>query len=454
MENRRIKRKKNDGSTDNARQRQDHPSQSAALTQPTPLQSAPPAVRLPHSSSTTKDAQGGLKKHDALSTESSETTSSDNVPVLVQQVLRSPGQPLDSEARTRLELRTGHDFGHLRVHTDEQAAASARALESLAYTAGSHLVFGEGQYAPHTAEGDRLLAHEAAHALHQTEAGSSLAGIAPPDSLAERRADEFAAAVTNPASEHAGLSPELNFRDWGAAWHIHPQRIVTKGTVAHTGEVGAPPAGQAGAPVGKVEVRTGEELEQGGRKLPNRIALEYGGALADVSKWLQFVWFELVATTPKGDKRVSGNVPTSSGNKPFTTDPRKPDWTVDSGSTTDPFYESAARNIRTSGGTTIFDAPGGASATPFADDAYAANPTATAVTFIAHFDSYLIQKMVAAYHVAWTATTSFTRPGGTTTASAIVYNVGASGPVTALPANLKKILQTSYSSYPDVKKIQ
>src|SRR5574337_366193 len=56
----------------------------------------------------------------------------------------------------------GHDVGRVRIHTDAQAAASARAVGALAYTVGEHIVFGAGQYQQGSAAGRRRLAHELA----------------------------------------------------------------------------------------------------------------------------------------------------------------------------------------------------------------------------------------------------------------------------------------------------
>src|SRR5690349_9538710 len=50
------------------------------------------------------------------------------------------------------------------------AAASAQAVNALAYTVGPHIVFGEGQYAPDNPRGRRLLAHELTHVLQQNAA--------------------------------------------------------------------------------------------------------------------------------------------------------------------------------------------------------------------------------------------------------------------------------------------
>src|SRR5215210_2306412 len=82
------------------------------------------------------------------------------VPPIVNDVLRSPGQPLDANTRVFMEQRFGHDFGRVRVHTDDRAVESARTVHALAYTTGRHIIFGARQYAPASSQGRRLLAHE------------------------------------------------------------------------------------------------------------------------------------------------------------------------------------------------------------------------------------------------------------------------------------------------------
>lgn len=129
-------------------------------------------------------------------------------PPVVHEVLRSPGRPLDSATRAYMEPRfgeilsgpgaagglrivpphdasereahglaagiasargsgIGHDFSRVRVHADARAAKSAAAVHARAYTVGSDIVFGSGQFAPSTADGQRLLAHELVHTLQQ-----------------------------------------------------------------------------------------------------------------------------------------------------------------------------------------------------------------------------------------------------------------------------------------------
>jgi hypothetical protein len=94
-------------------------------------------------------------------------------PPIVHEVLRSPGQPLDPETRAFMEPRFGHDFSQVRVHTDRDAARSSRLVNAVAYTVGSDIVFGHGQYAPHTESGRRLIAHELSHIVQQHAMGST-----------------------------------------------------------------------------------------------------------------------------------------------------------------------------------------------------------------------------------------------------------------------------------------
>lgn len=114
------------------------------------------------------------------------------IPSIVEQVLRSPGQPLDASTGAVMGHRFGHDFSHVQVHADERAGISAHALNALAYTAGSHVVFGAGRYAPHSTDGRRLLAHELTHVVQQSvgEVGDTNR------TRDEAEADQVAEAVT------------------------------------------------------------------------------------------------------------------------------------------------------------------------------------------------------------------------------------------------------------------
>jgi hypothetical protein len=128
----------------------------------------------------------------------------------VNDVLRSPGQPLDARARAALEPRFGHDFSRVRVHTDARAAESARSIDALAYTVGRDIVFKAGQYAPGTTEGQRLLAHELTHVIQQ--AGSTASGaltLGQAGDALEREADHMAGRVSMAAAPVERLAPAV-----------------------------------------------------------------------------------------------------------------------------------------------------------------------------------------------------------------------------------------------------
>jgi hypothetical protein len=121
----------------------------------------------PSQSSFTPVASGLLQRAAVKQTEATE------VPPIVDEVLRSPGQPLDRDTRTFMESRFAHDFSRVRVHTDAKAAESARAVNAMAYTVGPNVVFGAGHYTPETGTGKRLLMHELVHTVQQRHANSA-----------------------------------------------------------------------------------------------------------------------------------------------------------------------------------------------------------------------------------------------------------------------------------------
>jgi len=114
------------------------------------------------------------QEHMTLQRHSNGMSAATGVPRIVHEVLRSQGQPLDVESRSFFESRFGHDFSHVRVHTDSNAIQSARAVSAKAYTVGRDIVFGTGQYAPETGEGRQLLAHELTHTVQQGTHASSV----------------------------------------------------------------------------------------------------------------------------------------------------------------------------------------------------------------------------------------------------------------------------------------
>jgi hypothetical protein len=106
-------------------------------------------------------------------------------PPIVHEALQSPGRPLEAAARAFFEPRMGYDFSRVRIHYGGKAAESATAVNALAYTVGSNIVFGDGQYAPGRPGGNRLLAHELTHVIQQDGASNLAVQRAPCRSAAQ-----------------------------------------------------------------------------------------------------------------------------------------------------------------------------------------------------------------------------------------------------------------------------
>jgi outer membrane protein OmpA-like peptidoglycan-associated protein len=110
-------------------------------------------------------------------------------------VPRTSGEPLDASMREYMEPRFARDFSHVRVHADDASAASARALGSLAYTTGQHVVFAPGRYRPDERSGRELLAHELTHVVQQSDVGATEPAVSGPADASEDAAARTAAAV-------------------------------------------------------------------------------------------------------------------------------------------------------------------------------------------------------------------------------------------------------------------
>jgi hypothetical protein len=92
---------------------------------------------------------------------------SSEAPGIVSEALQTGGQALDDGTRSFMESRFGYDFSSVKIHTDTVAEKSAESINALAYTSGNDIVFNEGQYAPESDSGKKLLAHELTHVIQQ-----------------------------------------------------------------------------------------------------------------------------------------------------------------------------------------------------------------------------------------------------------------------------------------------
>src|SRR5262249_24158145 len=108
----------------------------------------------------------------AASAHGKDADATGGVPDSVHAAIGSAGSPLAPAVQRQMrQAFGGHDFGGRRVHTDGAAAQSAADVGARAYTVGSDVVFGQGQYNPESAGGQSLLAHELTHTLQQGGAG-------------------------------------------------------------------------------------------------------------------------------------------------------------------------------------------------------------------------------------------------------------------------------------------
>lgn len=111
------------------------------------------------------------------------------------------GQPLPGPLHHYFSAYFGRDLGRVRLHTDTQAAASARVLKAKAYTLGQDIVFGPGRYRPAEPSGLRLLAHELVHTLQARQAVSSVTSSIQPG-------DPHEAPGVPPRNQHAGAESQ------------------------------------------------------------------------------------------------------------------------------------------------------------------------------------------------------------------------------------------------------
>ncbi len=96
----------------------------------------------------------------------STSTSSTTVPPIVYDILARPGRKLDAMSRELFEPRLGVDLSTVRVHDDQAAAASARAVGAQAWTVGNHIAFANSIHARGV---NVVLAHEVVHVAQRSQ---------------------------------------------------------------------------------------------------------------------------------------------------------------------------------------------------------------------------------------------------------------------------------------------
>ncbi len=171
----------------------------------------------------------------------------------VGSVIRSSGQPLAASTRAFFEPRFGQDLSQVRVHTDPEAQQSARDVSALAYTVGSHVVFGADRYVPGTPDGQRLLAHELTHVVQQQAMTGVVARTVDPGST--NCVAGTHGATANPVGQlewlEAMAASKATLTATSLAGEVMMARIGTRGpggqtTQAYLARFGMPPARRGG----------------------------------------------------------------------------------------------------------------------------------------------------------------------------------------------------------------
>ncbi len=81
--------------------------------------------------------------------------------------MRGGGQSMPDDTRNFMESRFGQDFSNVNIHTGSDSDTLNRDLNARAFTTGSDIFFGQGEYSPNSSEGKNLLAHELTHVVQQ-----------------------------------------------------------------------------------------------------------------------------------------------------------------------------------------------------------------------------------------------------------------------------------------------
>jgi hypothetical protein len=143
------------------------------------------------------------------------------------ELVPSGGQPLSPVVQRKMERALGADFSDVRVHQDD---GRTRAMNAEAYTVGRDIVFGGGNYDPHSAEGQHTLAHELTHVVQQrsgpvagSEVGDGVSVSDPSDSF-ERAAEDAAdrAMGGSPVSAPVAAAPSGGGSSGGATVQRKP----------------------------------------------------------------------------------------------------------------------------------------------------------------------------------------------------------------------------------------
>lgn len=115
---------------------------------------------------------------------------------------RGGGQALDRGVAGAMGRYFSADFSGVRVHTGAESQTLNRSLNARAFTTGSDIFFGKGQYNPGSSGGQELIAHELTHVVQQSGGDVQRQFVVRRDFLVQRdelvqRDDDDAGVVSN-----------------------------------------------------------------------------------------------------------------------------------------------------------------------------------------------------------------------------------------------------------------
>ncbi len=229
----------------------------------------------------------------------------DNRELLEQALVKAQeaggGTPLDAAIAKLMQTVLGAAFDNVKVHTNPAAAEAARLLGARAFTLGNHIFFGDGQYAPGTDAGDRLLRHELTHVVQHAR-GELAAG-----DHVEIAAESSAVEVEARAAEHR-TGPARGARPPAPVIH---DRAPTPGMVARKAD--APAGADAGAAAGPKEWKLtllGQALDLSAN-LPGAKENSDGTKTIDINQSVGPLKIGSARFKPNGDKIESATLTAS-----------------------------------------------------------------------------------------------------------------------------------------------
>jgi hypothetical protein len=110
-----------------------------------------------------------------------------------------------------MESSFGERFDDVRVHDDTSAAEAAHHISAHAFTTGRDIYFGAGRYDPHSAGGQKLIAHELTHVLQQRR-GAVAPGMKSLNASSHDDAFEREAELMESAFEKSAHSRQTSWR--------------------------------------------------------------------------------------------------------------------------------------------------------------------------------------------------------------------------------------------------